>query len=999
MRDPDAAVLASEEAQSVHIDPEGPRLAQNEITLGAQETFALAGELPSGKGGDITYTSGNTAVARVSAEGLITAVAPGETRVRAEAPSGAWSECLVHVKKQPDSVCFSQDVYTIGKGEFFDGLRVIVGSAEGQFAGGYTITPKNRKIVEVGENGIIRGKKKGSTVLTVRTYNGRTATCKVTVKKAPKRVKLYSDKKTLGVGETATLTYKLTKKSAGRVTFVSEAPSIASVDIATGAVTARASGSARLRATSYNGKKGYVTVTVKPEPKKLTVEPGEMTVGVGMELKLVPALNSGSAGEVRFSSVDAAIAKVNAEGIVQGLKPGETLVRARTYNGLTAECRVVVKPAPKAVTLPYQTLYIGVGETVRLEPEVGDSVSTFTYKSSSKRKVKAYADGTVKGVKKGKAKITIQTYNGKKLKLKVVVRKAPKRVTISPESAEMFVGEALQFTSALPKKSAGAVTYSSSNADIVKVDAQTGRATALAPGKATVTARSYNGKTSASQVVVYSMPTWIEADTSLVELSVGMSYVLSAKITPGSRSPIRYSSADKAVAAVDENGRITAKAVGNTTITLKTNAPGVTDTVSVSVLPAPSEVTLDAKSLTLDVEQTCKLTPSIPSGTMTVYTYSSSDPDVASISKDGAVVALSRGTTTLTVTTHNGRSASVKLKVLDPWYPDSASLLNVPDQLKIGDTWLMDYKVSPVDAKPVLQWSSSNTKVATVDGSGRIKALASGYSVIRAVSAKNPDIDMEFTLAVQMSGITMVIPARTTDIAGIPANLAKIDAIRTTAIAQIDALRDGGVIGSSDAKKRRSMVNNIFKDYAFPWMTPELQKYWKKANSEGGLKDFKPDTVYYGMPYISGSGFNRRYNSAKAISEKRYINSGAGYYLLNRDNLLNGKYVGNDCSGLVDQAIWGTNSSHSGDRTVEIDASTAYKTITDPKAMRPGDLICKPYGHVVMFLYYTNPEKTQMMIIENGGTELGTNTVHCCVMKMSYYQKKGYRIRRLKSLG
>ena len=92
-------------------------------------------------------------------------------------------------------------------------------------------------------------------------------------------------------------------------------------------------------------------------------------------------------------------------------------------------------------------------------------------------------------------------------------------------------------------------------------------------------------------------------------------------------------------------------------------------------------------------------------------------------------------------------------------------------------------------------------------------------------------------------------------------------------------------------------------------------------------------------------------------------------------------------------------SSHSGDRTVEIAESRAYKTIGNTKAMRPGDLICKAYAHVVMFLYYTNPEKTRMMIIENGGAELGTNTVHCSEMKISYYTDRGYRVRRLSHLG
>jgi len=153
------------------------------------------------------------------------------------------------------------------------------------------------------------------------------------------------------------------------------------------------------------------------------------------------------------------------------------------------------------------------------------------------------------------------------------------------------------------------------------------------------------------------------------------------------------------------------------------------------------------------------------------------------------------------------------------------------------------------------------------------------------------------------------------------------------------------------------------------------------------------------MPYISGSGTNRVYNASKALSENRYTDSGNGYYLLNRNKLLNGKYVGSDCSGLVNTAIWGTKSSHTDDRTVEIAQSKSYKTITSFKKLRPGDLICLGYRHVVMFLYYADADKSKIMIIENGGSEAGTNTVHCAVHNVSYYQKQGYKVRRLASLG
>ena len=101
----------------------------------------------------------------------------------------------------------------------------------------------------------------------------------------------------------------------------------------------------------------------------------------------------------------------------------------------------------------------------------------------------------------------------------------------------------------------------------------------------------------------------------------------------------------------------------------------------------------------------------------------------------------------------------------------------------------------------------------------------------------------------------------------------------------------------------------------------------------------------------------------------------------------------------MDAAIWGTNSSHSNDRTKDIAKSSAYKTIKSYDNMRTGDLICKGGNHVVMFLYYVNADKSKIMIIENGGIEPGTNTVHCMVMNVSWYTSRDYKVRRLASLG
>ena len=685
----DPALAEGEQAVEAvpHTDPNGPKLAANQLTLGVGETFALAGVMPEGNAATIAYASTNAAIAAVGADGVVSAVAPGDVTVTATASDGTYAECFVSVRKAPDAVSFSASSFNLGKGESTAALKVVVGSKPGEYAGGYTLSVSKKKILSIDENGVVRGNKTGKCVITVQTYNGLTAKCNVVVMKAPKKIAIEVDKPAMGIGETGQASYTLPKKTASQVIYASDKPEVVSVDAATGALKAMGQGTARISATTFNGKSASVDVTVKAAPTSLSFPSSEFVMGVGMTISSAAFVNDGAAAGIAYKIGNPAVASFE-KGELKALSVGETELTASTYNGLTATCKLVVRSKPAFVRLPYKTLNIYVGDTVQLIPDVGDSASTFTYATSSKKKVSVTPEGVIKGLAKGKSTITIKTYNKKKFKLKVVVTNKP----------------------ALPS---------------------------------------------------------------------------------------------------------------------------------------------------------------------------------------------------------------------------------------------------------------------------------------------NPDTE----LPVNLDAVTLTIPARTTDVGGISGNLKKIDDIRVSAQGQIEAMRVAGIITDADASKRKSMVNNAFADYAFPWMTPAYQEYWKAANSEGGVKDFQPNRVYYGLPYISGTGKNRLYNAARALSEARYTSSGNGYYLLNQKNLVNKKYCGNDCSGFVDAAIWGTGKSHSSDRTTEIAKSNVYRTISDYGCLRTGDLICKSGAHVVMFLYYAAADKSKIMIIENGGSEPGTNTVHCIIMDTAYYQAKGYSVRRLATLG
>ena len=105
------------------------------------------------------------------------------------------------------------------------------------------------------------------------------------------------------------------------------------------------------------------------------------------------------------------------------------------------------------------------------------------------------------------------------------------------------------------------------------------------------------------------------------------------------RSPISWKSQKSSVAEIDENGKISAKKPGETTITAK--ADGTKKTCHVTV--KKPKVTLNYTSASLSRNQTLLLTAKVSSGKKA--TWKSQKKSVATVNSRGKVTAIKRGTT------------------------------------------------------------------------------------------------------------------------------------------------------------------------------------------------------------------------------------------------------------------------------------------------------------------------------------------------------------------
>ncbi len=111
-------------------------------------------------------------------------------------------------------------------------------------------------------------------------------------------------------------------------------------------------------------------------------------------------------------------------GKIKGKKPGRSVITATTPNGKTAKCTVIVKKKPGNIKLNAKTKSLKKGRTFHIKVKFTGNTYSYNlkYTSSKKKIAEVNNKGIVRARKKGKAVITVKTYNGKKAKVIITVK-------------------------------------------------------------------------------------------------------------------------------------------------------------------------------------------------------------------------------------------------------------------------------------------------------------------------------------------------------------------------------------------------------------------------------------------------------------------------------------------------------------------------------------------------------------------------------------------------
>ena len=210
------------------------------------------------------------------------------------------------------------------------------------------------------------------------------------------------------------------------------------------------------------------------------------------------------------------------------------------------------------------------------------------------------------------------------------------------------------------------VGWESSNPDVAEVD-ENGNVTAKSEGVAAITLISSSSDNSRNDSVCLIKVTLgaesVELNKTAVNIGVGQEYNLLSTVTPAAApQEVIWSTSDDSIAEVDENGVVTGKKTGTVNITATTEN-GKTATCKINVKKAPESISLDKETLTLNVNSNYTFTKTLSANSASSFKWTSSDPEVVRVYSTGKIVAQKSGTSVITVTTYNGKTASCTVTV------------------------------------------------------------------------------------------------------------------------------------------------------------------------------------------------------------------------------------------------------------------------------------------------------------------------------------------------
>ena len=440
-----------------------------------------------------------------------------------------------------------------------------------------------------------------------------------------------------------------------------------------------------------------------------------------------------------------------------GMQPTE--ICQRLWSSCFPHSLIGVGRKPGGVRVEQTRIETFKGENVKIIanviPETADN-KNLIWESSDPDVATVDENGVVTAHQNGIAVISCKTeIGGFRAYCSIVVSTKPEKVMLDYTERDIYTTKSITLEAIVYPESANdkSVKWASSNRLVATVD-QNGKVTAVGAGTATITATTNVGGLVDKCIINVVKKTQVqritltESDETITEKTLytnGVSaFSLGYKVAPSNATfkDVVWTSTNPKVAVVDALGNVRAISAGKTAIKCTSvDNPMVSGVCTVTVKVIATGIELDQTSFKIYETKTKTLKATIlpEDATNKKVTWKSSDSKIATVDKNGKVTAKKPGTVYISATTANGKhTAKCKVTVLGIVYSSKIRLNKTSLTLDDGKSYILDATVLPENTtSKSVKWSSSNTKVATVDEYGDVTAVAPGTAYIYCKTKDN----------------------------------------------------------------------------------------------------------------------------------------------------------------------------------------------------------------------------------------------------------------------
>ena len=766
----------------------------------------------------VLWSVNDTTLASVGATtGLLTGKALGSVWVIAAAIDGSGVKDSMQITVIEKSILITgirvtseNGLYEVSVG---NNLR-LVATVEPDSATDTTVkwTSSNMTLATVSMKGLVTALAIGEVWIRARANDasGIVDSVKISIKASiPVTDVIITGDSVVAIGTTTKLKVNVVPDNATdtTVTWSSGSPAIATVSMS-GMVSGVAEGYAWIRAISKSNAaigdsvRIHVTKFIKITDIDITTNTGDTVVAISDTLQMIAAISPDSASnqDINWTVSNSTIASVSSKGLLIGKAVGTVTVTATANDGSGVKGTIIIKVVTKPVTSVKVTSSsdtLAVALTMQMSATVLPLDATnpaviWSVDNGAVASIDANT-GILTGIAKGKVTVIATAKDGSAIagsKQITVVQFVPvTKITVETSTGDTLVGLAatLQMTALVVPDTASVqtVTWSVSNTSIASIDAN-GVLTGKALGTVTVTASATDGSgiKGTKNITIVIVPVSkitvsSESDTVFVSLTIQMT----ADVQPADATDksVVWSVSNASVATIDAyTGVLTGVASGSVDVTATAkdgSAVTGTKTIKIFSYTAVSSVAISSPDSILSMGNSMQLTAVVKPDNASIkeVAWKVSNSLIAGIDQNGLLTGINPGKVlvTATATDGSGKSATKLIEIV------TVNISSITVATKTGTTLIyindsiqMVATILPVNASyKDVNWTVSNTSVATISATGMLLAKSAGTVIVTATSKDGLSITGSVTLTVatvsiaeEAAPVVQIYPVPATDV-------------------------------------------------------------------------------------------------------------------------------------------------------------------------------------------------------------------------------------------